>query len=288
MNVYKCIYKLSIIANGNEHIKEILVLCIASGRYVSKLNSYISCKLGDTAQSYAQELINIYESDPNLGCELVQIIYEFIEDNISKFRYNPNIKWFQKLVDGDIEEIFEGNIYVNEVEYNQQSNELIQYRKTIKQLDEEKKRQANTKESIKALNDKYNTVIKENQNQNEKIKVLNDKIELLKGKLKLKNKKVLCLSEIKLGQDTEVIKERYELRSLKIESSIKSSPKLDDLIDNSDIIIFCSNDAKHNIFDKVKQKDKLYLSTASNLDKIFDEVVIKLGRIEDDKCQKST
>lgn len=285
MNIYKCLYNISEIANSYKYIQEILVLCIDSGMYVSELNNYVSCQLGDTAQLYAKELINIYESDPNLGCGLVRIIYEFVEENILKLRHNPNVIWFQKLVDGDIEDILKGNRYVNELEYSQQNNELMQYRKIMNKVNQEKIQQANTQISIKAMNDRYGIVTKENLSLNGKIRVLNGKIELLQGRIKLKNKKVLCLSEINIGQDVEVIKERYELQCLKIESSIKSSPKLDDLIENNDIIILCTNDAKHSIFNKVKQNRKLFLTKSTNLDKVFEEVAIRLGGLINDKCE---
>ncbi len=285
MNIYKCLYNISKISNSYKYIQEILVLCIDSGMYVSELNNYVSCQLGDTAQLYAKELINIYESNADLGCGLVRIIYEYVEENILKLRHNSNIIWFQQLVDGNIEDVLQGSRYVNAFEYSQLNNELMQYRKIIKQLNEEKKRQTNAQKSMKALNDRYSMVTKENQSLNEKIKVLNDRIELLQGRFKLKNKKVLCLSEINIGQDVEVIKERYELQCLKMESSIKESPKLDDLIENNDIIILCTNDAKHSIFNKVKQNNKLFLTKTTNLDKVFEEVAVRLGGLGNDKCE---
>lgn len=276
MNLYLCLYNQIKISNSYNLLKNILRLCLEDKDCVLRFNTLLQYQLMYDSDTYCTKLIDIYQKNRNSGCEILEIIMEYV--GRTDKQHDINMQHFKMFLSADLEEIMKDNMIISKDEYTKLHNEKKTYKKIQKQLMSEKNVYSDFQKDRTVLIERIKVLEKEKQILLKQFKDFEKKCIFLEGIIKLANKKVLCFIESKIVYDTRDLIEQYNLKSLRIESSLKSPPNLDEIIKQNDIIVFSTSCSKHSVFNKVKNHENLIIVSNTNLEKIFNEIIVKLGR----------
>lgn len=282
MNIYKCLYNIIRLQEDfNVHVKELLKLSIASGLYMKELGQCCPYSIGDSTSDYSEKLMNYFINDHQAGTSITEIIYGYVAEG--KDNSEIHGRWLRNLVEGDSQDIIGRGVCVASKEYERllmETRDFEKYKAKFKSLNETEKA---SKDKMRILEKEKSGLAQENKKLENRIKELENEKILYEGRIKLFGKRVLLLCNS--NQDYTDIEKKYSLQWLRMESSIKPSPNMEDLMESCDIVILSTGDASHSVFNKISKSGKVFLTERKNLNAIFEELVLRLGGNKDDKCK---
>lgn len=276
MNLYLCLYNQIKLSNSYNLVQSVIKLCLDDEACVSKFNGLVPYQLMYDQDTYCTKLLDIYYKNKDYGCEILEIITDYVGKTDKQ--HDMNIQQFKLFLSSDLEEIMEDNMIISKAEYTKLHSEKKDYKKIKRQLISKQQVYSDFQKDLTRLMEKIEVLEKEKQILLQQVKDFEEKQICLEGLIKLSNKKVLCFIESKKAHDTQDLIQQYNLKSLRIESSLKSPPNIDEIIRQNDLIVFSTSCSKHSVFNKVKNQENLIIVSNTNLEKIFNEIIVKLGR----------
>lgn len=276
MDLYLCLYNQIKLSNSHSLVQRVIKLCLEDEGCVSRFNLLVPYQLMYDQDTYCTKLFDIYYKNKNYGCEILEIITDYV--GRTDKQQDMNIQKFKMFLSADLEEIMKDNMIISKDEYNRLHHEKKTYKKFQKQLISEKNVYSDFQKERTMLIERIEELETEKKILLKQFKDFEKKQIFLEGIIKLANKKVLCFIESKKAYDTQDLIQQYNLKSLRIESSLKSPPNLNEIIKQNDIIVFSTSCSKHSVFNKVKNHENLIIVSNTNLEKIFSEIIVQLGR----------
>lgn len=280
MDIYILLYNHILLLEERDSIKKIIRECINKGRYICELNKYVNYELGENTESYISKVYDRYIFDYEIGVQITKILYKFISDNKAILIKNNNCRWFFEIFTPNTRSLnLKDLVLVNRYEYEDlllMKNSIDINKKEMKQISESQI--LKYKNSNKCLLQKNNDLKNENKILLKSYNQIRNQYILNLGEQYLINKKLLLIKEDINHNDISIIRENYRLSKIYTHSSLNHSSTLQDYVNNSEIIIFSTSQAKHSIYNKIKNNEKLFRTNKTNLESIIKEYIIFIGK----------
>lgn len=280
MDIYILLYNHILLLEERDSIKKIIRECINKGRYICELNKYVNYELGENTESYISKVYDRYIFDYEIGVQITKILYKFISDNKAILIKNNNCRWFFEIFTPNARSLnLKDLVLVNRYEYEDlllMKNSIDINKKEMKQISESQI--LKYKNSNKCLLQKNNDLKNENKILLKSYNQIRNQYILNLGEQYLINKKLLLIKEDINHNDISIIRENYRLSKIYTHSSLNHSSTLQDYVNNSEIIIFSTSQAKHSIYNKIKNNEKLFRTNKTNLESIIKEYIIFIGK----------